>query len=1019
MKKTLATLTLLILFISTFGQKKNILFIAVDDLKPTIGAYGDPVAKTPNIDKLASMGYVFENAYTQQAVCGPSRASMLTGWRPDRTKVWDLKTLIRSKNPNVVTLPQHFKNNGYVTYATGKIFDPRSVDKKYDARSWSLPYKSPYNLPHDSPYPVLGSYQSEQHIAEYKFIENLAKAQGLSGKKLDSYMRKHYKPSTEKADVPDDYYFDGWIANDAIKKIDQFAKSNKPFMLMVGFKKPHLPFVAPAKYWDLYKDNEIKLAKFEKHAKGSPDVAYHNNPELRSYTDIPEAFDQYGNLDPDKQKELIHGYYAATSYIDALIGRVINELEKQNLLDNTIIVLWGDHGFHLGDHGLWTKHTNFEQATRLPLLIIDPSKKPGKTKIPVETLDIFPTLCELAGIDPEPTLQGKSLVPLLDQKDIEQKYAISQWPRPKGGMGYTIRTERYRYTEWYEDYVATKPRNPKKLIGRELYDYQVDPLETKSQVKNKKYAEVLKEHEKLLHDFLDSQVGTDIVANDFMKDEVPGKPNGTPIREIVAKNFPDGNVYVGATLAYSYPQEAKNLLAEQFSYTTPENAAKQSAVHPEPGVWRWQKIDNLVNFAEKNNIVMRLHGPISPQASKWAKEDVRTGEELLPVMEEYMTKQCKRFNGNKVIKWMDVVNETVNDDGSWFGPKPGTDKWENPWLKIGLNADGIPVYIVKAFEIANKYAPDIKLVYNQHLQMQPEAWEKVKSTILYLKKKGLRVDGIGWQAHLRSNDSVAFSKKDLNYLSNLIDWAHSNGLEFHVTEIDYRLEDNMFTKEKAEEQAIAYSNILKVLLSKRNSGVVTFNTWGLYDIEDNSNAHDLYRFIFDNKLRAKPAFYALQKVLENPDDLTLVYEKPGIKIIPFNDKGNLLKNGGFENGKKSWVSFGETDALTGEQKSGKFAGALLADKSGLKQIVAVKPNTDYVLSCWVKSTNGEKVRVKIMFENKDQKEVGTVVNSDKFTEVKLKFNSGNSKKVTVAITKWNSGDSPAWIDNVYLKEIKK
>ena len=518
---TVITVTLVMLlgiFSSAFAQKRNILFIAVDDLKPTIGAFGDKFAITPNMDKLASEGYVFLNAYTQQAVCGPSRASMLTGWRPDRTKVWDLKTLIRDKNPDVVTLPQYFKENGYTVLGTGKIFDPRSVNKQYDEVSWSEPYKFPHELDtyYNNTPPKLGYYQSPEYLKLYKRVTDSLIKSGMKSGKVDGYMRKHHKPSTEKADVPDNAYEDGAIVLDAINKLDKLAKSDKPFMLMVGFKRPHLPFACPTKYWDMYDESKIPIAPWQEHSVDGPGVAYHTNGELRSYTDIPAyVVDKEGHIAKDKQRELIHGYYAATTFVDTQIGKLLEALKEKGLADNTIIVLWGDHGWHLGDHGLWCKHTNFEQATRLPFLIYDPSKKPGKTNIPVETLDIYPTLCELAGIKPEPTLQGKSLEPMLDGKKMDMEYAVSQWPayRKDDGMGYTIRTERYRYTEWYKDYRSTQPRGSKKPSGRELYDYEKDPLETHDFVNDPEYSKVAKEMQDLLHKFLDSQVGTDKVKN--------------------------------------------------------------------------------------------------------------------------------------------------------------------------------------------------------------------------------------------------------------------------------------------------------------------------------------------------------------------------------------------------------------------------------------------------------------------------------------------------------------------------
>ncbi len=993
-------------------QKKNILFIMVDDLKPNIGAFGDDFAITPNMDKLASRGLVFYNNYVQQAVCAPSRASVLTGWRPDRTEVTDLHTLIRDKNPDVVTMGQYFISQGYNVYGDGKVYDPRSVDKEYDAASWSVPFTPPHKIKGSMGDPVFGYYQSEEHRMQYKLFSDMADAKGLTGKKKNQFLRKDFKPSTEKADVPDDAYYDGRITNDAIQKLDKLTKQKKPFMLIVGYKRPHLPFVAPSKYWDMYDPKKIDLAKYQKHSKDGPAIAYHNNGELRSYTDIPGAFDENGILNKKKQRELIHGYYAATSYVDTQIGILMDDMKAKGLLDNTIIVLWGDHGWHLGDHGLWCKHTNFEQATRSPLIIIEPGKKPGVITTPVESLDIFPTLCDLAGIPEKSDLQGKSLSPYFDGQKTDIQYAVSQWPKREiKGMGYSLRSNRYRYTEWYKNYESTQHRDDKNIVGVELYDYVEDPLETRDLVNDKKYAAVLAEHRKLLHQFLENQ---EITSKSKMTGavEIPGKPTGTPIRKLVAQNFKPGTVYVGSTVAYSYLNtKAADLLANQFSYTTPENAVKQSTVHPQPGIWKWDKIDEIIKYAEKNNMVVRLHGPVSPQSSRWAKTDSRTAEELLPVMSDYMKKQCQRFNGNKVIKWMDVVNETVNTDGTWFGPKPGTDQWENPWLKIGLNKDGIPTYIVKAFEIANEYAPDVKLVYNQHGGMEPEMWEKVKEVILYLKNKGLRVDGLGWQAHLKSEQPLAFSEKDLKYFADLINWTHAHGMEFHVTEIDYRISDGKFDEVALEKQAEAYSNILKVLLSKRNSGVVTYNTWGLFDGEDESEHHNLARFIFDKELRAKPAYYAIQQTLANPDNLTPVIIKKSV----VDDGKNLLKNAGFEKGMKSWKTFGKVQVEKEIfQRSGQASANLLQDKSGIKQIVKLKPNTDYLLTAWIKSENNEKVMLKVKL--KDKKPIVKGVTGNQYEKVAIEFNTGDSKEATIVCSKWNAGNSKAWADDFYLIE---
>lgn len=474
--------------------KKNIVFIAVDDLKPLLGCYGDKVAVTPNIDRLAASGVVFTNAFCQQAVSGPSRASLLTGMCPDRTQVWDLKTLIRAKNPGVVTLPQYFSQNGYETAGIGKIYDPRSVDKAYDTQSWTVPFiDATKYMDKNYPEPLLGHYQSEEVKADVDRYRKEFEAKGMKGRKLNNEIMKLVKPATESAEVPDDAYFDGGVANGAVEYIRK-ADNKKPFMLAVGFKKPHLPFCAPQKYWDLYKRDNMPLASYRKKAEGSPDFAYHQSGELKSYTDIPSliSFSDIDNaiLPDSKAKELIHGYYAAVSYTDAQIGKVMDELKKKGLDKNTVIVLWGDHGWHLGDHGLWNKHTNFEQATHVPMIIVDPSQKGKKVATPVEFLDIYPTLCEMAGLPLPKHLDGESLVPEIKGKGTKGGYAASQYPRVNK-MGYSIRTERYRYTVWVD--WKNKVTDAGKVYAEELYDYGTDPDETKNLVNDPAYAAVVKE----------------------------------------------------------------------------------------------------------------------------------------------------------------------------------------------------------------------------------------------------------------------------------------------------------------------------------------------------------------------------------------------------------------------------------------------------------------------------------------------------------------------------------------------
>lgn len=465
-------------------NQPNILFIAVDDLKPNIGCFGDSLAITPNIDALGEKGLIFTNTHCQQAVCAPSRASLLTGRYPDQTEVWDLETLMRDKNPDILTLPQHFKENGYTTSGVGKIFDFRSVDSKNDEVSWTNygnPYQNQlYNSTTGKPLYYYASPSAKDTIA---LLQAEAVTLGVNRK---DYVQKHYWPAFENADVPFDAYVDGAIAKVGTNLLNQLNSADKPFFLGVGFQRPHLPFNAPKEFWDFYERDSFKIANFQNKSTNGPDIAYHNFGELRAYTDIPLT----GNLSEDKQLELIHAYYAAISYIDFLVGMLTQRLEELGLAENTIIVLWGDHGWHLGDHNLWCKHSNFEQATRSPLIISYPGQPNAGKKYthPAEFTDIATTLCKISGLDVPLDFEGESLIPAFENPEINiREGALSQYPRSQSGtkyMGYSLRTERYRYTKWVN-------RISKEHFTAELYDYDIDPEETINLVNNSEYTNLV------------------------------------------------------------------------------------------------------------------------------------------------------------------------------------------------------------------------------------------------------------------------------------------------------------------------------------------------------------------------------------------------------------------------------------------------------------------------------------------------------------------------------------------------
>ncbi len=494
---------------SSEKTKMNVLFIAIDDMKPVLGAYGDEFAITPVIDKLADEGTIFENNHCQYAVCGPSRASLLSGQRPDQTLILNLKTLIRDKRPNVTTLPQHFKNSDYNTYGVGKIFDPRSVDRFQDKPSWTE-YIYMNNLKFHKDYnpPEFGYYQSPENLKKIAEYRKEAKNKGLSDKDVKKYILKQYKVAWEKADVPDDAYEDGAIVNGGIELLKKASNSGKPFFLAVGFKRPHLPFNAPTKYWEMYDETKVPLSLNQEKSKDGFDLAYQPSWELKSYK-VPgytyKEIDGVIKIPEKQQRTLIHGYYAATTYVDTQVGKLIAKLKKEGLDKNTIIILWGDHGWHLGDHSLWNKHTNFEQATRSPMIIVDP--RVGKSisiTTPTEFVDIYPTLCDMAGISMPKNLSGVSLKPLVEGIKFKVKdYAVSEITRGDV-IGYSLRNDRYRYTAWVgNDPIQTQKLSENKVIGEELYDYKTDPLEKKSYINDPAYKDILNKMRMDFKDFFD------------------------------------------------------------------------------------------------------------------------------------------------------------------------------------------------------------------------------------------------------------------------------------------------------------------------------------------------------------------------------------------------------------------------------------------------------------------------------------------------------------------------------------
>lgn len=446
----------------TTPSRPNVLFIAVDDLRPELNCYGRSHIRSPNIDSLAAEGVVFERAYCMVPTCGASRASLMTGLRPSRHRFVNYLTRADKDVRGTTTLNTHFKNHDYYTVSDGKVFH-HAAD---NVAGWS---EKPWR-------PRGGGYQ----LAENRQLHGRV---GPRGKKLRG-------PAYEAADVDDDQYTDGMIAEKAISDLKRLTQDEQPFFLAVGFMKPHLPFVAPQKYWDLYNRDDIQLPPNYQLPKNAPSEAVHNSGELRAYHGIPAK----GAVSDETARAMIHGYYACVSFVDAQIGRVLDELERLGVADKTVVVLWGDHGWNLGDHTMWCKHSCFESSLHAPLVFRGPGVPEGQRRANlVEFIDIYPTLCDLSGLEPPDHLHGSSLVPLMRDADSEWKDAAVSRFR----TGDTIRTDRFRFTKY-----STEKGNP---TGRMMYDHVADPLENTNVAQQPTQRDTVKSHDKALEE----QMGRD------------------------------------------------------------------------------------------------------------------------------------------------------------------------------------------------------------------------------------------------------------------------------------------------------------------------------------------------------------------------------------------------------------------------------------------------------------------------------------------------------------------------------
>ena len=447
----------------------NVLLLYMDDLRPQLGCYGNAMMHTPNIDKLAQEGILFDEAYCNVPVCGASRASMLTGIYPTKNIFINYNAFAEKDVPDAISFPKLFKMNGYTTISNGKVYhhlDDNMGDWDEVWRPYAFDKNNLGLSPTDYWQTLWKDYQLPENHREYK-------ATGTG-------------PAWEKADVNDTAYIDGLMTEKVIRDLKKLKKQGKPFLLAAGFISPHLPFNAPAKYWETYPERTISQPYNNFAPENVPEAAMSNWAELRAYSGIPEK----GQVADSTAIKLIHGYYATAGYVDALIGKILKTLQQLGLDKNTIIVFVSDHGYNLQEHTLWAKYTSFRITARVPLIILVPGMEGGKTTHAlVELVDIYPTLAGLCNLKaPEDQLEGKSLVPVLKDPALKGNDEVFI----KTGNAYMIKTEKYGYTEFIDPGTG-------ETYARMLYDHQNDPDENVNVADDPEYSDVVKMLNNTLH----------------------------------------------------------------------------------------------------------------------------------------------------------------------------------------------------------------------------------------------------------------------------------------------------------------------------------------------------------------------------------------------------------------------------------------------------------------------------------------------------------------------------------------